>query len=418
MRSIVVSLVSVHLLVACCGCQQAIERPVRRSLPGSSQTGTASTRRLARPVPVVIRPPAGFQLAVAERRLAADLPQSTSILPVAAALPVDSAATGVPRRLPHHTSPAAASLAADIRATWVSYSAAFNRHDPVALAAHWMVDGENVDLDTGSRTVGRVAVERVFDRLFTVDDAARIDFEIEAVRPIRDDVAVVDGISRLALTERQPTRSRFSAVLVRHDDRWLIETVREAAAPADPTIRDRLTPLAWLRGSWEDISDGLTVSMQCDWADDGCFLIRQHLITEDPQPPGAAERTAAGIPALLPTAAFEPAAELPVKRRTITEFIGWDENRGEIRSWLFCSDGRTAEFSWLRAGTGWLLEDSAGEPPATTERTQLTLEQVGADELTLRLSSGRQPDLLPAADFMRTARPVGGEEPKAAFSRR
>ena len=414
MRGIVVLVVSVHLLVACCGCQRVIDRPVRRSLPGSSQTGTASTRRLPRPVPVVIRPPAGFQLAAAERRLATDLPQSTSILPVAAALPVDSAANGVPRRLPHHRSPAAASLAADIQATWASYSAAFNRHDPVTLAAHWTADGENVDLDTGSRTVGREAVERVFDRLFTVDDAARIDFEIEAVRPIRDDVAVVDGISRLALTERQPACSRFSAVLVRHDDRWLIETVREAAAPADPTIRDRLTPLAWLRGSWEDISDGLTVSMQCDWADDGCFLIRQHLITEDPQHPGAAERTAAGIPALLPTAAFEPPAELPVKRRTITEFIGWDENRGEIRSWLFCSDGRTAEFSWLRTGTGWLLEQDAGNAQSAAEQTRLTLTQVGDDELTLQRSSGGPCDLLPAADFVRTARPLAPADARAA----
>ena len=36
-----------------------------------------------------------------------------------------------------------------------------------------------------------------------------------------------------------------------------------------------LAPLAWLRGSWEDVSDGLTISMQCDWAAEGGFLIHE-----------------------------------------------------------------------------------------------------------------------------------------------
>jgi hypothetical protein len=38
------------------------------------------------------------------------------------------------------------------------------------------------------------------------------------------------------------------------------------------------------------------------------------------------------------------------------------------------------------------------------------LEQVGADELTLQLHSGIAADLLPAADFVRTARPIDGDE--------
>ena len=252
-------------------------------------------------------------------------------------------------------------------------------------------------------------VEQVFDRLFTADGTAQIDFDIEAVRPIREDVAVADGVSRLALAGRQPTRSRFSAVLVRHEGRWLIESVREATAPASPSVRDRLAPLAWLRGSWEDVSDGLTISMQCDWAAEGGFLIRRHLITDEPQPPGGVARSTAGIPALLPTPTPDGAAPVVVQRRTITEFIGWDQGRGEIRSWMFCSDGRTAEFRWLRSGTGWLLTHANDPAAATAEPAQLMLERVGADELTLQLQSGIVDDLLPAADFVRTARPIDGD---------
>jgi uncharacterized protein (TIGR02246 family) len=408
-----VSCFPVLVAVTCFGCQSATDRPVPNSFTAKPiakpAAAPAAIPRPSRLVPVVIKPPSGLQLELLERRLSRVESQPTTIRPVAAALPLNQSGNAPPRRLLEPTQPASATWATDIRATLASYTAAFNRHDPVTLATHWTTDGENLDLDTGSRTVGRDAVERVFDRLFTADGTAQIDFDIEAVRPIRDDVAVVDGVSRLELAGRQPTRSRFSAVLVRHDGRWLIESVREATAPASPSVRDRLAPLAWLRGSWEDVSDGLTISIQCDWAAAGGFLIRQHLITDEPQPPGSAARTTAGIPALLPAPTSAGTDPGTVQRRTITEFIGWDQGRGEIRSWMFCSDGRTAEFSWLRSGAGWLLTHTSS-PTANTEPGQLMLEQVGADELTLQLHSGIAADLLPAADFVRTARPIDGDE--------
>lgn len=403
----------VLVVVICLGCQSSTDRPVRTSFSAKPMarpaTASAAVPRPSRPVPVVIRPPVGLQLDLLERRLSQAESQRT-IRPVAATLPLDKSKQATPRRLLEPMQPASATWATDISTTLASYTAAFNRHDPVALATHWTTDGENLDLDTGNRTVGRDAVEQVFDRLFTVDRTAQIDFDIEAVRPIRDDVAVVDGVSRLALAGRQPTRSRFSAVLVRHDGRWLIESVREATAPASPSVRDRLAPLAWLRGSWEDVSDGLTISMQCDWAAEGGFLIRRHLITDEHQPPGGAARTTAGIPALLPAPTPDGTAPTVVQQRTITEFIGWDQGRGEVHSWMFCSDGRTAEFSWLRSGAGWLLTHANDPAIAATEPAQLMLERVGADELTLQLRSGIVDDLLPAADFVRTARPIDEDE--------
>lgn len=403
----------VLVVVICLGCQSGTDRPVRTSFSAKPlakpAAATAAVPRPSRPVPVVIKPPTGLQVELLEQRLSRAESQRMTIRPVAATVPLAQNNPATPRRLLEPTQPASATWATDISTTLASYTAAFNRHDPVALATHWTTDGENLDLDTGNRTVGRDAVEQVFDRLFTADGTAQIDFDIEAVRPIREDVAVVDGVSRLALAGRQPTRSRFSAVLVRHEGRWLIESVREATAPASPSVRDRLAPLAWLRGSWEDVSDGLTISMQCDWAAEGGFLIRRHLITDEPQPPGGVARSTAGIPALLPAPTPDGAAPVVVQRRTITEFIGWDQGRGEIRSWMFCSDGRTAEFRWLRSGAGWLLTHANDPAAATAEPAQLMLERVGADELTLQLQSGIVDDLLPAADFVRTARPIDGD---------
>jgi len=106
---------------------------------------------------------------------------------------------------------------------------------------------------------------------------------------------------KMSLTDQKPRQSRFSAVLVRHEKKWLMESVRETAATANPTIQDRLQQLNWLRGCWEDISDGVTASIQCEWNEQGTYLIRHQLITEELESPWFCRaRLAAGIPALLP----------------------------------------------------------------------------------------------------------------------
>ena len=72
----------------------------------------------------------------------------------------------------------------------------------------------------------------------------------------------------MSFNDQKSCRSRFSAVLVRHEDRWLMESVRESSASAEPTIHDRLQQLDWLRGFWEDISDGITASLQANGMND------------------------------------------------------------------------------------------------------------------------------------------------------
>ncbi|MDA7994619.1 MAG: nuclear transport factor 2 family protein, partial [Pirellulales bacterium] len=293
------------------------------------------------------------------------------------------------------------SVSTEIQTTFTNYLDAFNRHDAIALAAHWVQDGENLDLDTGNRIVGQHAVKHVFDRLFARDDGARIGFQIDSIRPIHDDVAVVDGTSQMSFNDQKSCRSRFSAVLVRHEDRWLMESVRESSASAEPTIHDRLQQLDWLRGFWEDISDGITASLQCEWNEQGTFLIRRYLVTKEIEPRGAEERLTLGIPALLPN---EDTSDTP-DRLTTTEYIGWNPQQGQICSWLFRSDGQMARFAWQRNGNTWLLQSlsdrNSNEIPA-----QYSLHRAGEDELTLEHLSGSDCALIPEADFLRTARPV------------
>ena len=387
------------------GCSPSVNQPVRQSLPYADSTTpdeAHTTYRATRPIPVVIKPAMPFRVADLNIDRLTKVVETNGIISVSAEIPAVLPQKHSFRNLKKIKGAVAANVSTDIQNTFANYLDAFNRHDAIALAAHWVKDGENLDLDTGNRIVGQPAVEHLFDQLFARDETARIGFQLDSIRPIRDDVVVVDGLSRMSLTDQEPRRSRFSAVLVRHEDRWLMESVRESAASAEPTIRDRLQQLNWLRGFWEDISDGLTVSLQCEWNEEETFLIRRHLITKELGQRGAEERLAMGIPALLPT---EEASKKEADRLSITEYIGWDPGHGKICSWLFCSDGRTAHFAWQRNGNAWLLQ-SLSDTSNNKSPTQYLLQRAGDDELTLEHVSGNNCALIPEADFLRTARPI------------
>jgi len=392
------------LASALTGCSPSLDRSASQSLPRANTTAADVTHnvfRSARPIPVVVKPAVPFRVSLLNRNKASEALTENNFLAVSADIPAVLPQQSPLRNLKQIQNAATASTSSDIQNTFTTYLDAFNRHDAIAMASHWVTDGENLDLDTGNRTVGRTAVEKVFDQLFVNDKSVQIGFQIDSIRPIRDDVVVVDGLSKMSLTDQKLRQSRFSAVLVRHENKWLMESVRETAATANPTIQDRLQQLNWLRGFWEDISDGITVSIQCEWNEQGTYLIRHHLITEELEPPGSAARLAAGIPALLPEKDVYKKTE---QRLSTTEYIGWDDQQGHICSWLFRSDGQTAQFTWQRNGNNWLLESMPRNNSDSS--TQYVIQPDGDDGFTLELASGNRCALVPEADFLRTARPI------------
>jgi uncharacterized protein (TIGR02246 family) len=309
---------------------------------------------------------------------------------------VATASAVMPQPTPSH--PTAGPDIAGINRMMRSYLQAFNRHDSAALAAHWSTTGENVDIDSGETTAGREAVREVFTALFEEDADATIDIDIASIRALRDDVAIVDGVSRISFTDAPPSSSRFSAVLVRENGVWVLDTVREShAAPQQAEAASIQQPsrpideMSWLVGSWEDVSEGVTASTNCFWSPNKAFLIRTHLVSSDAvqeqRPMPGDDR----IPGLLPAGT--------AGTREITEIIGWDSKREQLRSWLFSSDARFAEGTWSREGNAWTLrlEDDGGD-------CHCTITRVGRDEMTCRCDNDRFADVAPpACDSVRTA---------------
>ena len=401
------------------GCNAQRADVGRIDMPARSTASADPRERTIRPIPDVITKPKPFRL-----------PDVVGAVPSLEPVTMQSrmlVVTAQPRSAGQHANmayePVALELAAaaaierpavaEVAAMLRDYLQAFNRHDSTALAAHWSDSGENIDLDSGETTRGREAVEQVFATLFEEDAAAKINIDIESIRPLRDDVAVVDGVTQISFSDdakshgdrtadSSPASTRFSAVVVKQDGRWMLESVRETALPVAPRPRHSLDDLDWLVGSWEDLGEGVTAGTHCFWSAGKAFLVRSHVVTFDS--PGTSRPAAgdASIPGLLSAGTG--------KSREITEIIGWDPERQQVRSWLFTSDGRFAEGWWTRDGDRWSvrLEGRGADESATCT---FSLERVGPDELSIRCAGDALADVMPpACEFVRTAR-LGADTP-------
>jgi uncharacterized protein (TIGR02246 family) len=344
--------------------------------------------------------PATMSAAIGSTEVSGTIRRVAATEPVAepAALPAMSPA---PEASPHvseaspHVSEASPHVS-EIRTMLAGYLQAFNRHDAAAAASHWAAAAENVNLDTGEVTRGREAVRDVFAALFELDTEAAIDIDLEAIRPLQDDVAVVDGIARVSYADGDVAGSRFAAVVVREADQWRLASVRETATAVEPRPARPLDQLAWLAGSWEDVGEGVIASSQAAWSADRGFLVRTHGSTPDEHPAARPAAGDAGIPGLLPPA--------PGGRRELTEIIGWDPERETIRSWIFSADGRFAEGTWSREADGWKVRiEGQGRDAGRT--ATCTLVPDGNDGLILRCEGeGLEGLLPPACGYTRTAR--------------
>lgn len=420
------------LILAMSGCGPAPRQPVRLVAAGQPRPVMApesgpSTGLPVR-VPVVIAPPKPFRLASVEangepssRRRDVAGPATPPVVgsEVVQIGAVEPMLVGR-RQSDQPTDPLHLGrdepLLTEIRDMLAGYLSAFNRHDAVALAGHWTADGENLDLESGRRTQGRDAVEQVFRSLFSVDATASIDLDVESIRRVGNDTAIVDGVSRMTFTD-DAVSSRFSAVLVRQSGHWLLHSVRESSEGSGDTDRAEPPPrglaaLAWLRGAWEDVDEGVTMSTQTVWALGDSFLVRSHLVTADaPDFSGAALRQAEDIPALLPaeSVATDEVPRATQATREITEIIGWDRVQHRPRSWLFDSAGDFAEASW-ESSTGSCPGEEHWHvrillPGETEPVCEYSLTRLGEDELVIEPLFGQSAFAPPAREFLRTARP-------------
>lgn len=233
-----------------------------------------------------------------------------------------------------------------------SYAAAFNAADASALAAHWSATGEYVD-PSGERLLGRDAIAARFQDLFA-DGArppARLSVNVDAVRLLADTVAVEEGTAMVVRQDQTPETTTYLAIHVLGDEGWKLDTVRETTLPtAEASASTPLDELSWLVGEWVDADDSAVVRTVCAWTPNHKFLTRTFTVH---MPHGVAMEG--------------------------TQVIGWDPAAGEIRSWVFDSDGGFGQAHWRRETDRWLIHASATLPDGRTGSSINILRKLSGD---------------------------------------
>jgi len=216
---------------------------------------------------------------------------------------------------------------AALKASAAAFETAFNAGDAKAIAAQFLERAEAVDED-GNVLAGREEIEARFANLFQEYPKARIAVELSSLRQLGPNVAVEEGFSTTTLDPAEPgSRSPYTLVHVRQNDKWLIASVRDFPADAPAvTAHDQLQSLAWLVGHWVDESPEGRVETTCQWSDDGNYLLQDYVVKS-------------------------PRGEMRGTQR-----IGWDGMRQTIRSWAFDHNGSFTEGVWTPTDRGWILK--------------------------------------------------------------
>ncbi len=247
------------------------------------------------------------------------------------------------------------------------YTRAFNAGDAGAVAATFTA-GAVVINEEGERTLGRAAIRDQFAGSFKDAPGSTIVLQIDSMRFLGQDTALEEGTATItpAKGADAPDISRFIAVYVRENGRWLQAAVRDEPV-ASLSVHDRLKELEWLVGEWVNESQEAVVFTTCKWADNGNFLLREFTIKT------------AGKPLM-----------------SGSQRIGWDPVKRQFKSWVFDSEGGYVEAYWTRDGNQWLAKAEGvgpnGEPAtATNIVTRLGKDRVSWQSVNRTLGGAAVP---------------------------
>lgn len=235
------------------------------------------------------------------------------------------------------------------------FSKAFAERDAKAMAALFTPQAEYVDA-TGLVFHGREAIEAEFAASLEVEPPGTLSIEIISIRPVAEGIVVEDGVTTFQSEGEGPTAStRYTATHARQEDgTWLMASVRELES-AEISPHDRLLALDWLVGAWRQESDGTVVDTEWKWSDDGNFLVSQFSSTQ------TTGESLNGV-----------------------HRVGWDGERKQFRSWVFNSNGGSAEGWWTPGFEGeWSVALTGTDPAGARMSTRVTYDRDGSDALVI-----------------------------------
>ena len=225
-----------------------------------------------------------------------------------------------------------ANATAEIQSAVKLYVEAYNARDAKSLAALWAPDAVYLSQVTGDIIRGRSALETEFAGQFQNLDQAKIEVATDSIEFISPSVALESGIATVIVPDTKPEKRNYNAIYIRREGKWLLDRVTEnPEADVDTSHHDKLKALDWMVGSWVDRDENYTIKTDCKWIGNNNYLLRAFKVTSIEE-----NDNVSGM-----------------------QFIGWDANKKQIRSWVFDSKGGYAEGVWSQKKDRWIVKTKA-----------------------------------------------------------
>ncbi len=242
-----------------------------------------------------------------------------------------------------------------VRAMLESYLKSFNEQKADELITFWVEDAVHHDRETGERTEGRDQIAADLKQALKGKASIRISGSIDRIQFVTPDVAKVEGETLLSQIDQEPSRTAFSAILVKKDGAWKFNAIDEHPVVVPASGYEALQDLSWFIGQWTDQGEQTRVETKVDWTPGGNFLIRSYVVISE-----------------------------GVEAASGTQVIGWDPREQSIRSWSFNSDGSFGDGDWSASGDQWLIRSSQTLADGQAASGTYVLEREG-DTAVLRL---------------------------------
>lgn len=257
-----------------------------------------------------------------------------------------------------------------IRAASAEFAKAFGAGDAAKVASFWTEEGEYED-EKRSPIRGREALAKGYAEFFKNREAFTAEGTSESIRFIGKDAAVEEGTFSVRPKQGPAATSRYSALFVRQEGKWLMATLKEWDAEEDNLAN--VEDLAWLVGTWEGQGPEVKATTSYAWDEGKNFLNVKYSVV-----------------------GLKDGKTLS----SGSQVIGVDPASGEIHGWTFDSAGGVGEATWTWDGTRWQIESHGTLADGSTSSALNLLTPAGKDAFTWRSVQRTQngeslPDLSP-----------------------
>jgi uncharacterized protein (TIGR02246 family) len=258
---------------------------------------------------------------------------------------------------------------AAIKKALEGYDAAYAKADVVAVLAMWTPDAEFID-DNGKVYRGHDALAPLFNKALPAFKGYKITTKLTSVRLVKPDVALVDGQQTFTPPRGEPDVSAFTSVWVKTDGKWRIRSARDLTVdtPDETVAVRRLRELDWLLGDWVSEGTDATVHLKVSRGLNKVFLVWEY----------------------------------EVKRKKgegskVVQWMGYDPQTDQIRSWVFDDQGGFGDALWSRNGNTWTA-DAVGVLPDGSTGSAVNVLKYQDDKTFVWQSLRREADGQPLPD--------------------